>query len=226
MPSTSNHSPNLSANISEETLSSNALVCIRSLIVNPSTPESTISSIFETLTRSFQLSSDKLVLRHILKLLYDLASHHSSLSRFVFDAVRSHSLLSTESARLAVEALDLLASIAEHDRALAPAMDELDDGFFASLCFSPSASLRPWLLRNAERLHVRPYLLFTVFLGFTKDPFPYVRKVALDGLVSLSKSGVIEDREMIRGCYFRAVELLRDMEDCVRSAAVRVVSFD
>ncbi|XP_060674160.1 protein SIEL isoform X1 [Ziziphus jujuba] len=224
VPSTSSHSLNLSTNSSEETVSPNALASMRSLIVNPSTPESTISSIFETLTRSLQLSTNKLVLRHILKLLYDLASHHSSLSRLVFDSVRSHSLLSTESARLAVEALDVLASIAEHDRAaLVPAMDELDEGFFASLCFSPSASLRPWLLRNAERLHVRPYLLFTVFLGFTKDPYPYVRKVALDGLVGLSKNGVIEDRGMIRGCYFRAVELLTDMEDCVRSAAVRTV---
>lgn len=52
-----------------------------------------------------------------------------------------------------------------------------------------------------------------------------MRKVALDGLVDLSKNGVIEDPDMIEGCYFRAVELLNDMEDCVRSAAVRTVSF-
>lgn len=50
-----------------------------------------------------------------------------------------------------------------------------------------------------------------------------MRKEALDGLVGLSENGVIEDRDMIEGCYFRAVELLNDMEDCVRLAAVRTV---
>lgn len=45
----------------------------------------------------------------------------------------------------------------------------------------------------------------------------------MDGLVGLNKNGVIEDPDMIEGCYFRAVELLNDMEDCVRSAAVRTV---
>lgn len=52
-----------------------------------------------------------------------------------------------------------------------------------------------------------------------------MRKAALDGLFGLSKTGVIEDGDMIRGCYFRAVELLNDMEDCVRSSAIQAVSF-
>lgn len=52
-----------------------------------------------------------------------------------------------------------------------------------------------------------------------------MRKIALDGLVRLSKPGVIEDPGMIQGCYCRAVELLCDMEDCVRSAAVRAVRY-
>ena len=52
-----------------------------------------------------------------------------------------------------------------------------------------------------------------------------MRKIALDGLVGLSKPGVIEDRGMIDGCYCRAVELLGDMEDRVRSAAVRAVRY-
>ncbi|KAF3448891.1 hypothetical protein FNV43_RR09607 [Rhamnella rubrinervis] len=198
--STGHHSPNLSTkSCGYETLSSNALVRMRALIINPSTPDSTISSAFDTLAHSLQLNcSNKLVVRHILKLLHDLASHHTRFSRLVFDSVRSHSLLSTESVRVAVEALDVVASVAERDGALVPALDELDDGFFAALCFSPSVSVRPWLLRNAERLHVRPYLLFTLFLGFTKDPHPYVRKAALDGLAGLSRSSVIDDQCMIR----------------------------
>lgn len=85
-------------------------------------------------------------------------------------------------------------------------------------------SARRWLLRNAERLGVESQVLFTVLLGFTKDPFPHVRRVALEGLAGLCRSGVVfDDVEVIRGCYCRAVELLRDAEDCVRCAAVDVV---
>ncbi|KAM1597902.1 hypothetical protein PS2_032759 [Malus domestica] len=211
--------PTISA---DKPLSPEVLLPLRSLIVNPSTPGPTITSILETLTRSLRLSRDPLTIRFTLKLLSDLASRHPHLSSFVFDSVRSH-LLSTGSARVAADSLDALASIVESNRALAPGIEELDDRLFASLCFSPSCSVRPWLLRNTERFGVQPHLLFTLFLGFTKDPYPNVRKEALDGLVGLSENGVIEDRDMIEGCYFRAVELLNDMEDCVRLAAVRTV---
>lgn len=84
-------------------------------------------------------------------------------------------------------------------------------------------SVRIWLLRNAEKFRIRSSLLFTVFLGFTSDPYPYVREAALDGLVGLSKTGEFESLDAIEGCYCRAVELLKDTEDCVRSAAVRAV---
>ncbi|KAL5550721.1 hypothetical protein UlMin_000897 [Ulmus minor] len=213
----------ISSNSINEPLSPQFLAHLRALVINPSTPDTTISSIFETLTRSLQLSRNPLLLHHNLKLLSDLAARHSRLSRPVFDLVRSHSLLSASSTRLAAESLDVLASIVERDRDLVSTVDELDGGLFASLCFSPSVSVRAWLLGNAERFLVSSYLLFTMFLGFTKDPYPCVRRVALDGLVRLSKFGVIDDGEMVSGCYYRAVELLGDMEDYVRRAAVRAV---
>ena len=219
----------LSTNSSEEPLSSQTLTRIRALIVNPSTPDSTISSLFETLTRSLQLSRDPIILHHTLKLLSDLSSHRTALSRLVLDSLRGNALLSAASPRLAADSLDLVASIAERDRSLSPAADELlvvGGGGFASLCFSSPVSVRLWLLRSAERFGLTPYLEFTVFLGFTMDPYPCVRRVALEGLVRLSDAGVIEDEEMIRGCYCRAVALLRDTEDSVRSAAVRAVSSD
>lgn len=115
----------------------------------------------------------------------------------------------------------MLASIADRGGSSV----ELDDRSFVSLCFGPSVSVRAWLLRNAERFHIGPHVLVTLFFGFTKDPYPYVRKIALDGLVGLSKTGVIEDSGMIQVCYSRAVHLLQDMEDCVRSAAVRTVRY-
>uniref|UniRef100_A0A0A0LS72 Integrator complex subunit 4/Protein SIEL C-terminal Ig-like domain-containing protein n=1 Tax=Cucumis sativus TaxID=3659 RepID=A0A0A0LS72_CUCSA len=112
--------------------------------------------------------------------------------------------------------------MAEPDLELISTINEIDDQSFLSLCFGPSVSTRTWLLNNAEKFQLRPSLLFTVFLGFTKDPYPYVRKAALDGLSSLGNN-VFEDGSMIEGCYCRAIELLNDMEDCVRSAAIRVV---
>lgn len=206
---------------SSEPLSPQTLASFRALIISPSTPQSKISSIFEILTRSLELTPDSLV----LNLLSELASRHSNLSHLVFDSVRSNSLLPSESTRLAAESLDALASISNTDPTLSSAIDELDDRLFVSLCFGPSVSVRSWLLRNAERFRISPYLLLTLFLGFTKDPYPYVRKIALDGLVGVSNSAVIEDRSMINGCYCRAVELLSDMEDHVRSAAIRAVRY-
>ncbi|KAF5476340.1 hypothetical protein F2P56_008068 [Juglans regia] len=209
-----------SENPAEDSLSPETLASLRSLVITPSTPDTAISSIFQTLTRSLQLSRDPLVLHHTLKLFSDLASHRPSLSSSVSELVRSHALLSSDSTRLAAESLDVLASIAE--RGGTPV--DLDDRSFVSLCFGPSVSVRSWLLRNAERFRIGPHVLLTMFLGFTRDPYPYVRKTALDGLVGLSKPGVVEDLDMIQGCYCRAVELLLDTEDYVRSAAVRAVS--
>ncbi|KAJ8564461.1 hypothetical protein K7X08_000921 [Anisodus acutangulus] len=63
-----------------------------------------------------------------------------------------------------------------------------------------------------------------VLLGFTKDPYPDIRNVALDGLADLCECVVVEDEGIIQSCYFRAVELLFDSEDSVRCSAVRAVS--
>ncbi|XP_031396936.1 protein SIEL isoform X1 [Punica granatum] len=201
---------------SEEPLTRHTLASFRSVIINPSTPASLISSTLETLTGHLQLSRDPLLLHHTLKLLTELAHRDGGHSAVISKSV-SRFLLSTESTRLATESLDTLASISENDR-------NFDDSFFVSLCFDVPAPSRAWLLRNAGRFGIRTYLLFTVFLGFTKDPYPYVRQAALDGLMSLSKSGAIEDSSLIQGCYCRAVELLGDTEACVRTAAVHTVS--
>ncbi|KAJ8898908.1 hypothetical protein K2173_008401 [Erythroxylum novogranatense] len=200
---------NSSSSLSRETLAS-----VRSLIVNPYTSDSTISSILETLTRSLQFNTDSLHRQHILKLLSDLASCRTHLSSSILGSVSSNSQPSADS-------LAAVASITECDQSL---RTELNDESFLSLCFGSSPSTRTWLLRNAaERFGVPTHVLLTVFLGFTKDPYPYVRKVALDGLAELPKKCTVFNRSVVGGCYFRAVELLEDSEDCVRLAAVRVV---
>ncbi|GLT89368.1 hypothetical protein SLE2022_073510 [Rubroshorea leprosula] len=197
-------------------LSPQAMASIRSLIVNPHTSDLTLSSVLETLTRSLQIGGDSLYLHHTLKLLTDLASHHPNLSAPILDLLRSNSLLSSESSGLATEFVSAMASISS-------SVIEVEEASFVSLCFGPSVSARMWLLRNAEMFGVRRSVLLAVLLGFTRDPYPYVRKAALDGLVNLCENGDFEDRDVIEGCCCRAVELLQDTEDCVRSAAVRAV---
>ncbi|XP_050203523.1 protein SIEL isoform X2 [Mercurialis annua] len=193
--------------------SQQSLTIIRSLIVNPHTSISTITSILETLTRSLKLTTR----RHILKLLTDLASHRPHLSSSIFNSI--HSSPPTD-----LDSLTALASISEQNPNL---KIELDDGLFVSMCFScGTVSNRLWLLKNGDKFGVSVQVLLTLFLGFTKDPYPYVRKEALDGLVRLCKCGVVfEDNEsVIEGCYSRGVELLNDFDDCVRFSAVNLVS--
>ncbi|TYI33391.1 hypothetical protein ES332_A04G129900v1 [Gossypium tomentosum] len=197
-------------------LSFQALASLRSLIINPATPDSTLSSVLDALTRSLQLNRDPVFLHHAVKLLSDLASHRPHLSPFALDLLRSDSLFSSASPRLVGESLSVLLSLASIG-------NDMDAARFVSLCLGPSVSVRQCLLRNAEKLVFRESVLLAVFLGFTRDPYPYVRKEALDGLVKLCKNGDFDDRDVIEGCYCRAVELLRDAENYVRSAAVRAV---
>ncbi|KAM7526542.1 hypothetical protein LguiA_016444 [Lonicera macranthoides] len=174
---------------------------------------------------SLQPIPNPIFLHHILSLLSDIATNLPSLSHPIFTAILSFSLNPNNSARTTTDALSVLISIAERDRVLTPAIAQHGEGLFLSLCFRPCVSVRHWLLLNAGRFGIRPSLLLTVFLGFTKDPYPYVRREALVALVGLSKSIVVHDRSVIVACYCRAVELLYDMEDCVRCSAVRANSY-
>ncbi|KAF4379030.1 hypothetical protein F8388_022117 [Cannabis sativa] len=205
----------------QQPLSSQSLSRIRALILSPSTPHSTITSIFQTLARSLELYRDSVILHQTLKLLSDLSSHRPQFSRLVFDSVRSCSLLSSASAHIAAQALDVVVSIAERDPASVPAVNELDDDGFFPFAVLPSIPVRT-TMASEERREVSCSAAY-FFNSISRDPYPCVRRAALDGLVRLSESNVIEDEDMVRGCYNRAVDLLRDMEDSVRSAAVRAV---
>ncbi|KAI3474248.1 hypothetical protein Pfo_029036 [Paulownia fortunei] len=88
---------------------------------------------------------------------------------------------------------------------------------------TPSLPHARWILKNVSKFRVRPSVLLTVLLGLTKDPYPYIREAALDGLVMLSNGIVVEDQSLVEGCYFRAVELLFDAENSVRCSAVRAL---
>ncbi|KFK38270.1 hypothetical protein AALP_AA3G092600 [Arabis alpina] len=218
--------------ISTESLSLNTLASIRSLIINTDTSVSVITSVFDFLTGLLNRDDDSsAILHHVLKLLSDLAFHRKELASQIFDSVLSNLLRLQNSGadvsrgRVAVESLAVLASLSETNcSSIATAISKIDGEVFASICLGASVSSRLWLLRNAERFSVSSSVLFTLFLGFSKDPYPCIRKVALDGLISVCKAGEFDHLNAVQGCYTRAVELLGDAEDSVRSSAVRAVS--
>lgn len=197
----------------EQVLSPGALASIRCLIVIPDTSSSALLSVLETLTSALQLTRDSLLLHHILKLLAELASGHPALSHLVRDALHSNSLHLFQSPRLAADYLSALVSVS----------GSVDDARFTSLCLNSPVSTRMWLLRNAQRLGVTESVMLAMHMGFTRDPYPYVRKLALEGLVGLCIHGGFEDHYVIEGCCCRAVDLISDQES-VRSVATRAVS--
>ncbi|KAL1193805.1 Protein SIEL [Cardamine amara subsp. amara] len=216
--------------ISAESLSLDTLASIRSLIINADTSDSVISSVFDFLTGLLS-RGDSEILHHVLKLLSDLAFQRKELAPRIFDSVLSSLLRPQNNAaadashgRVAVESLAVLASLSETNPSIATALSKIDGEVFASICLGAPLSSRLWLLRNAERFYVPSSVLFTLCLGFSKDPYPYIRKVALDGLISICKVGDFDHAHAVQGCYSRAVELLSDAEDSVRSSAVRAVS--
>lgn len=214
--------------ISAESVSLHTLASIRSLIINADTSGSVISSVFNFLTGLLS-RDDPAILHHVLKLLSDLSFWRKELATQIFDSVLSNLLHLQNSAadashgRVAVESLVLLASLSEINPSIATALSKIDGEGFASICLGAPISSRMWLLRNAERFHVPSSVIFTLFLGFTKDPYPYIRKVALDGLIYICKAGDFDHPHAVQACYARAVELLGDAEDSVRSSAVRAV---
>ncbi|KAK9102154.1 hypothetical protein Sjap_019408 [Stephania japonica] len=205
-------------------LNLDVLASVRSLIVNDSTSAKTISDILENLAQCLKPGLEP-SLHYILKLLSDLAVHHSHLSHFIFDKVHSFASVCTDATNLTTEALEVLMMISDHDQSSKiSAASVFNEKFFLSLCFSSSVSVRSWLLHNAKRFHVPWDVLLTVFLGFTKDPYPLVRRDALGCLLGLCNGADINDPQLIKECYNRAVELLSDANTFVRSVAIRVVA--
>ncbi|XP_019262017.1 PREDICTED: protein SIEL-like isoform X1 [Nicotiana attenuata] len=199
-----------------ENIRPQALLQALSLIVNPSTSDSTLSSILKTLTLSLKNpNTNPFLSHHILRLFSLLFHHRPHLPHNVISTVREFSLLHSTSARSLADALACL-SLSD--------INVNDESTFLSLVLRPCISVRHWLLLNVSKFDIRPSVLLTVLLGFTKDPYPYIRGVALDGLADLCKCIVVEDDSLIHGCYLRAVELLFDSEDSVRCSAVRAVS--
>ncbi|KAI3910818.1 hypothetical protein MKW92_009833 [Papaver armeniacum] len=214
--------------IQQSNLSIQSLSSIRSLIINPSTSKHIISVVFKTLTQYLQQEQEQTLenqnQNHYLKLLCDIATNHHEFTRNVFDTARSFAFGSSVNSQFKVESLSVLLTIAEHDENLVYAITEFDENVIIELCFDSSVSVRYWIFKNLFRFRIRDEILLGVLLGFVNDPYPYVRRISLDGLVRLSKSVVgFKNGGLIVEGYDRAVDLFVDRNDCVRAAAIGVV---
>ncbi|XP_071689786.1 protein SIEL isoform X2 [Rutidosis leptorrhynchoides] len=183
----------------------------KSLIINPSTSNHTLNSIFQTLETLITTNPQFPYLHVIITLLSTISTlHHHHFTHRITSVFQS---LSTRP-NIPPRATALVSTFS------AP---EMSEGVLLSLCFGSIVAVRLRMLVDVEKFDVRPVVLMTVLLGFSKDPYPYVRKAALDGLIGLCKWIVVDDCGAIKGCYLRGVELLFDSEECVRCSAVNMV---
>ncbi|XP_072997991.1 protein SIEL isoform X2 [Typha latifolia] len=210
-----------------------ALSTARSLITNPSSAASTVSSAVETLIVSLShFSDDASFLRLAISLLAEAATIHRCFAVSVISAVRP--FLDGRD-HLAADAVAALASIAGSSAEEGFSLVEsiFDENLVISLATSPIFAVRSRILGllvySIGRAKTSAILghksLLQVFLGIAIDLYPSVRRSALDGLVALCKeAGVDVNSLAVECCYDRAVEALKDEDELVRSAAVRLAS--
>ncbi|KAL6574549.1 hypothetical protein OROMI_011834 [Orobanche minor] len=190
---------------------------IIALITNSFTSEQTLTSVLETLILHLQNPNSNH--QKILSLLSALSRHHPRLCHLISAAAHSFIVLPSTPTPSIPHALLLIDPA--HSTLPNPFHDE---SLFLSLCFWQCVRIRGWILRNVTKFCMSPSVLLMVLLGFTKDPYPNIRGLALDGLAMLTDGILVEDRSLVDGCYFRAVELLFDAENSVRHSAISAVS--
>ncbi|KAL6534441.1 hypothetical protein OROHE_013366 [Orobanche hederae] len=190
---------------------------IIALITNSFTSDQTLTSVLETLILHLQNPNSNH--QKILSLLSALSRHHPRLCHLISAAAHSFIVLPSTPTSSIPHALLLIDPA--HSTLPNPFHDE---SLFLSLCFWQCVRIRGWILRNVTKFCVSPSVLLMDLLGFTKDPYPNIRGLALDGLAMLTDGILVEDRSLVDGCYFRAVELLFDAENSVRHSAISAVS--
>lgn len=223
--------------LSDERRRLRALASARVLIAKPDSSDSTRHSTVDALIRSLDAhSGDPAFLRPALKLLGEAAVLHRPLAPSVIAAVRP---LLNGGKSLAADAIAVLASIVESspeggEGGVSLLASVLDEDLVFSLASSPISLVRSRILdllvssigrAQSSVSLLRPHLMPKVLLCLAVDLFPLVRRAALDGITVFCEfSGSDLDGSIIDCCYDRAVELFRDEDELVRSAAVRLVS--
>ncbi|WOL01941.1 protein SIEL isoform X3 [Canna indica] len=213
----------------------------RSLVINPDSSESTRCSVVDALVGSLRHhADDPAYVRASLKILGDAAALSSSLAPSVVSAVRP--FLDTGDS-LAADAVAALAFVVEAEGA--DADDEVGDGgglslvasaldgnHVLSLASSPFVAVRSriidLLVRSVEKGGRRNifghHLVIQAFVGLAMDIYPLIRRTAVYGMIALLREAGGGIDSMVVECFYgRAVVLLKDEEEAVRLASVKLV---
>ncbi|GLJ23248.1 hypothetical protein SUGI_0439750 [Cryptomeria japonica] len=169
--------------------------------------------------------NDPQLAQHILKLLADIAVHKHiskdknttfSIVEILHKYLEAHQFFDDF---VTTQIVSSLISIAEETGSF----KELERVLALKLLCTNKTNLRVKLLAllavTSESKNDENGIVLEIFEGLTKDPFPSVRKAALDGLVRLHKKGY----KLSKGCYKRATALLQDKDELVRLSAIKVV---
>eukprot|EP01018_Ginkgo_biloba_P031839 Gb_07006 [translate_table: standard] len=183
---------------------------------------------------------DPLLLQHMIKLLGDIAVYHTLPQEITLSIVDTlHKYLEAHRAHddlIITQIVSSLICIADQTSVFR----ELDGALALFLLCTNKINLRTRLLnllavttksRNTEyKGEIQKITMFGDTEGgnralhicerFTKDPYPSVRKAALEGLISLHRKGY----NLTKDCYRHAVALLQDKDELVRLCAIQVVS--
>ncbi|XP_058091144.1 protein SIEL isoform X4 [Magnolia sinica] len=208
------------------------LSSLRSVVFHTSFPsEATIRSAIHALSLHLNRCDehDPIHLHQTLNLLTHISLLHPNLSPLVIDTVHSylrHRWPTGRSDRLMLDALAAIITVSGHGRSRS-SLSTMEGSVIISLLSSPIAAVRLRVLNlMAQILNVDSDTNYArAFLGFLKDPYPLVRRAALDGLVGFAKlNGAGMCSLMTEGMYDRTVKLLLDLDEIVRLGAIRLVS--
>ncbi|KAJ3699450.1 hypothetical protein LUZ61_003155 [Rhynchospora tenuis] len=211
-----------------------SLSSAQSLLLNPSTSIATIRSTVESLLLSLpHLSTNSTSLSLALSVLSQSAPLHPSLSQSIVSSIRS---LITGQDRTSSAVLSALLSIARschNEEGSSILASILDEDLVLSLASSGVYKIRSRILRLLVFIVERwkcsgkvltDEVLVRVFLRFTGDIYPILRRDAIDGLCDfLTVAGDGVDFCVAECCLVRAIGLIEDDDEVVRCAAVRMI---
>ncbi|KAL6010627.1 hypothetical protein ACLOJK_001063 [Asimina triloba] len=201
---------------------------VRAFIFPPSSPsEATVRRAIDGLSLYLNLY-DPVHLHQTLNLLRQISLLHPPFSPLVISSVLSflhHRQPTAAGDRLLLDALVTLVSASAHGCS-GGSLPATAGSILSSLLSSPTAAIRLRALKlmllmvNSDSCSNYRNAL----LGFLKDPYPLVRRAALDGLVCVSKMDSVGMCSlMTEGMYGCIVQLLLEEDEVVRLGAIRML---
>ncbi|KAJ4764135.1 Integrator complex subunit 4 [Rhynchospora pubera] len=211
-----------------------SLSSAQALLLNPSTSIDTIHSTVDSLLLSLpHLSTNATSLSLALSVLAQSAPLHPSLSQSIVSSVRSLINGQDRTSSAVLSALLSIATSCHNEDGSSILTSILDEDLVLSLASSGVYKIRSRILRllvfvvgrwKCSGKFLTDEVMVRVFLRFTGDIYPVLRRDAIDGLcefLTVARDGV--DFCVPECCLEHAIGLIGDDDEFVRVAAVRMV---